>query len=303
LHGNVKVPLKDIMSDPATHNRLTRREDAIMTDRGEPAKGRVIWEIGYFEKTTLEQHLDKKHKDYNEVKANIERESEQKLREAMAAGDQKKGEVEQQKKEDFKERSDEIVSASSPTNDWPSGILSMRIEQISGLGVENIGEVKADAEEDDSDDLPSAYCTIIMNHQRLYKTRTKMKSTNPYVRSPVQFIHFDFSLLTVYVVRRGNREVCEELEEHDNYNCRARQPLSRNGPTSRHRYPSAARSPQAPVAMDGVAPHHRWNWPRSHASVSDIQEHPAPPAQTSTWMGRRDAGDLLFSHNHGTGSS
>ena len=165
-----------------------------MTDRGESAKGTIIWEVGYFEKTTLEQHLVKKHKDYNEVKADIERESEQKLREAMAAGDEKRGEVEQQKKEDLKERSDEIISASSPTNDWPSGIISIRIEQISGLEVEKIGEVKGDAEEDDSDDLPSAYCTIIMNHQRLYKTRTKMKSTNPYVRPPVQFIYHSFVL-------------------------------------------------------------------------------------------------------------
>ncbi|RXW21581.1 hypothetical protein EST38_g4280 [Candolleomyces aberdarensis] len=205
LHGNVEVPLKDIISDPATLNRFAGREDGIMTDRGEPAEGKVIWELGYFEKTTLKQHLVKKHKDYNEVKADIERESEQKLREAMAAGEEKKSEVEQQKKEDLKEKGDEIISASAPTNDWPSGILSIRIEQISGLEVNKAGEVKEDAEEDDSDDLPSAYCTIIMNHQRLYKTRVKMKSNNPYFDAGTEKFIRNWRNTTVIIAVRDNR--------------------------------------------------------------------------------------------------
>jgi hypothetical protein len=144
----------------------------------------VHWEVGYFEKTTLEQHLEKKHQNYEEVRANIEHEAERKLREAMAAGDEKKDEVEQQKREDLKDRGDEMIAASAPTKDWPSGILSIRVEQISGLEVEKVREsgVKDEAEEDDSGDMPSSYCTIIINHQRVYKTRTKMKSDNPYVR-------------------------------------------------------------------------------------------------------------------------
>lgn len=171
------------MSSEETHNRITPRTDQLTNKRGEPAHGTVHWEVGYFEKTTLEQHLEKKHQNYEEVRANIEHEAERKLREAMAAGDEKKGEVEQQKREDLKDRGDEMIAATSPTKDWPSGILSIRVEQISGLEVEKIREsgVKDESEEDDSGDMPSSYCTIIINHQRVYKTRTKMKSNNPYV--------------------------------------------------------------------------------------------------------------------------
>lgn len=203
-HGKIEIPVTELMSNGETHNRIKARTDDLKTDRGEPTQGRVSWEIGYFEKTTLEQHLEKKHQDFEQVKADIEQEAERKLREAMAAGDEKKDEVEQQKKEDLKDRGDEIIAASAPTKDWPSGILSVRVEQISGLEVEKVREsgVSDDAEQDESDDMPSAYCEIIINHQRIYKSRTKMKNNNPYVR--VFHVCLQFSTLTYPVVRRRN---------------------------------------------------------------------------------------------------
>lgn len=95
-------------------------------------------------------------------------------------------EVEQQKREDLKEKGDQIIVSSRPSTDFPSGILSIRIEQISGLGVQKVKETGVreaeEGEDDESDDLPSAYCTVLINHERVYKTRTKMKSSNPFVR-------------------------------------------------------------------------------------------------------------------------
>ncbi|KAF6745721.1 meiotically up-regulated 190 protein [Ephemerocybe angulata] len=206
LHGNVDIPLADVVKDPSTHNRLTQREDGFKTERGDPTKGSLIWEVGYFEKTTLEQHLEKKHQDYNKVKEEIEREAERKLREAMVAGD-KEGEVKQQKKEDLKERGDEIIAGSAPTNDWPSGILSVRIEQISGLEIEKIREsgVKEEGEEDETDNMPSAYCTVVINHQRVYKTRTKMKNTNPYFDAGTEKFIRDWKTTSVIIAVRDNR--------------------------------------------------------------------------------------------------
>lgn len=257
------------MQSLETHNHISIRQDQLRTDTPEstPVPGKLLWECGYFDKTTLQQHLESRDnklksdpedsrssgdpgKDglgnstalssYDEVKADIEAEAERKLRETKTReilnqqvhpeGDENEGrntgvglrcfdqtpaqpssqvsshnpatstpskdpssedqrltsEVEQQKKDDLKRKGDEIIASSRPTPHFPSGILSIRIEQISGLGVHKVqrpGLKEADeCEDEDADDLPSAYCTVLINHQRVYKTRTKMKSSNPFVR-------------------------------------------------------------------------------------------------------------------------
>lgn len=104
-------------------------------------------------------------------------------------------EIAQQKSEDLKEKTDEFISSSSPPTDaWPSGILSILIESISGLEVEKIRETgvnpdnnpeeqQGDAGVDGGDNMPSSYCVVVLNHEKVYKTRVKMKSSNPYVSS------------------------------------------------------------------------------------------------------------------------
>ena len=172
------------MTDKDSLNHMSVRNDGLLSDSGKEEPGTLHWEVGYFAKTTFDQHLEHKRQDAKEVREKIEQEAEAKLREAKARDETAEdAEVEQQKKEDLKEKSDEVIAGSKPTEQWPSGILSVRIEQISGLEVDKIREsgVKEDAEEDDEADLPSAYCTIMINHQRVYKTRTKMKSNNPFV--------------------------------------------------------------------------------------------------------------------------
>lgn len=192
LLGEVEVPLHEIMTSDRSLNRMSIRYDGLRSEKGEDLPGKLHWECGYFPKTTFDQHLaNKKHHDAQEMREKIEKEAENKLREAKARDDQvEDGEVQQQKKEDMKEKSDEIIAGTKPTEEWPSGILSVRIEQITGLELIKVREtgVKEDAEDDAEGDLPSAYCTIIINHQRVYKTRTKMKSNNPFVSSFRDFI-------------------------------------------------------------------------------------------------------------------
>jgi len=92
-------------------------------------------------------------------------------------------EIEQQKQEDLIPKSNELIAFSSASLHFPSGILSIRIEQISELGVQKFrGAGTKEAKEEGADDLPSAYCEVVINHQRVYKTETKMKSDNPFVR-------------------------------------------------------------------------------------------------------------------------
>lgn len=184
LVGTVEVELSDLMNNKASLNRLCIRADEMKSEKGKPLPGTLHWECGYFAKTTFDQHVEHKHQDAQELRAKIEADAEKKLREAKARGDQNEDdEVAQQKKEDMKEKTDEIVSASKPTTSWPSGVISIRIEQITGLELEKIKESGVSKEEgnEEEEDLPSAYCTIMLNQQTVYKTRTKMKSNNPFV--------------------------------------------------------------------------------------------------------------------------
>lgn len=95
----------------------------------------------------------------------------------------------------MKEKTEEIVSGTPPSLQWPAGILSVKIEQISGVEVVDprrsgtkSTNADDDVEDEEGDDLPSPYCTIIINHAKVYKTRTKMKTNNPYVR--VNYLSF-----------------------------------------------------------------------------------------------------------------
>ncbi len=88
-------------------------------------------------------------------------------------------EIKEQKQNDSKEKEDEIIASTKPSDEWLSGILSVSVEQITELGVPKVREAGVPEKEDS--DLPSPYCTIIVNHQQVYKTRTKMKTKKPYV--------------------------------------------------------------------------------------------------------------------------
>ncbi|CAA7266908.1 unnamed protein product [Cyclocybe aegerita] len=208
LLGNVELPLQFLMTSDDMKNKMTARSDGLLNEKGEEWPGAIHWECGYFSKTTFEQHLEHKHQDAQEIRGKIEREAEDKLREAKARDQHAEdGEVERQKKEDLKEKNDEIIARSKPTAEWPSGILSVRIEQITGLEVDKVREsgVREDAEGDEEGDLPSAYCTIIINHQKVYKTRTKMKSSNPFYDAGTEKFIRDWRTTDVIISVRDNR--------------------------------------------------------------------------------------------------
>ncbi|KAJ3516134.1 hypothetical protein NLJ89_g1313 [Agrocybe chaxingu] len=208
LLGNVELPLQLLMTSDNMKNKMIARSDGLLNEKGEELPGVIHWECGYFSKTIFEQHLEHKHQDAQEIRAKIEQEAEDKLREAKARDwHAEDGEVEQQKKEDLKEKSDEIVARSKPTAEWPSGILSVRIEQITGLEVDKVRQngVGEDVEGDEEGDLPSAYCTIIINHQRVYKTRTKMKSNNPFYAAGTEKFIRDWRTTDVIISVRDNR--------------------------------------------------------------------------------------------------
>lgn len=91
-----------------------------------------------------------------------------------------------------------MVASTSPSQDFPSGILSLQIHQLSGLEFERFNKPLNETEEDQDgcDDLPSSYCTVILNHQSIFKTRTKPKSSEPFFNAGTERFIRDVSILT-----------------------------------------------------------------------------------------------------------
>lgn len=167
------------MSETTNNPVLLHRQDRLVDQEGKPAPGQLYWEIGYFEKTGLDDHLSEA--DGDKTKLQMEKETEHEFRETRGTRAPRK--IDQQKEEEIKDRTDEIISNSPPNLRWPSGILRIRIEQIIGLVVEasNKASRSEGGEDEEGDDLPSAYCVVIINHQKVFKTRTKLKENKPFV--------------------------------------------------------------------------------------------------------------------------
>lgn len=111
----------------------------------------------------------------------------------------------------LKERQDELMIASPPPQQYPSGILSIQIHQITGLELEQLNKSKsskneqASDEEEEGEDLPSAYCTIILNHQKIFKTRTKPKNAKPFYNAGCERFIRDWRNSEVHISVRDAR--------------------------------------------------------------------------------------------------
>ncbi|KAH7077374.1 hypothetical protein FB567DRAFT_148889 [Paraphoma chrysanthemicola] len=213
--GRIEVDLKEIMKGEETNGKIHDREDGFKAMKaGEGMPGKLSWSIGYFSKTRitddqlLAQNEDPDIKSMDQLKKKVYAEAEQKLREASK---DHQHEVEQQKSEDLRARQDQLIIASPPSEDYPSGILSIQIHQITGLELEVLNKNKADEKGDESDeqeegeDLPSSYCTIILNHKKVFKTRTKPKNSKPFFNAGCERFIRDVRNTEVHIAVRDMR--------------------------------------------------------------------------------------------------
>lgn len=104
---------------------------------------------------------------------------------------------------------DNIIISSPPSNDYPTGIFSIQIHHITGLELEKINKNQSQGD-DESDaegagDLPSSYCTVILNHQSVFKTRTKPKNAKPFFNAGTERLIRDWHTTEVIVSVRDSR--------------------------------------------------------------------------------------------------
>lgn len=212
--GKIEVDLKDLMHSPQSRGKMWERQDDFMAIGDEVLPGHLDWSVGYYPKVGLQddqfekQTAEPKVKNLQQLKEMVSEAAEKKLREG---GDRvNSDEVAQQKAQDLKAREDNIIISAPPPHAYPTGLFSIQIHSISGLQFEQINKNKSQGNEGDdteegNDDLPSSYCTIILNHQAIFRSRTKPKNNKPFFNAGTERMIKDWRTTEIMISVRDAR--------------------------------------------------------------------------------------------------
>ncbi|SCV68713.1 BQ2448_834 [Microbotryum intermedium] len=202
LVGRITVPLIDLMLKP---NEVHKRSDKLMGyEDSDSLPGTLNWEIAYYEKAKLNPDLKAAHGIDRNLPKELQDHPELKVDTSAM---------------DNAEEAD--VRRTPPDPKYPTGILSVIIHQINNLERQNLkgasGKDREGHAGQDTDDpseaennLPSAYCEIVLNDDMVYKTRVKQYSQMPFFEAGGEWYIPDYTNTTLRVVVRDSR-----LREHD----------------------------------------------------------------------------------------
>ena len=175
--------------------------------------GTLDWSVGYFSKTRIQeeqlkrQTIEKGVNSLQELKDKVSGDAKNKLREATTHDESH--ELDQQKAQMLKSKEDAMIISTPPLHDYPTGIFSIQIHQITGLEFERIRKTQSEGDEGDDteegNDLPSSYATVILDHQTVFKTRTKPKNPNPFFNAGTERFIRDWRSTEVIVSVRDSR--------------------------------------------------------------------------------------------------
>ena len=103
-----------------------------------------------------------------------------------------------------------MIISTPPLREFPTGIFSIQIHQITGLEFEQTNKNQAQTDDvDDAEegggDLPSAYCTVILNHKKIFRTRTKPKNTKPFFNAGTERLIRDWQTTEIMISVRDSR--------------------------------------------------------------------------------------------------
>ncbi|KAI0378225.1 hypothetical protein F5Y04DRAFT_165370 [Hypomontagnella monticulosa] len=212
--GRVEIDLKTLMKSP---NKFHDREDRFTgQDSDEAMPGSLLWSVGYFSKMRITekelevQTVNEEIRTRDQLKQHVSDLAEHKLREAGKPSDD--DEVKQQKAQDYRELEEAMIISAPPSTDLVSGVLSVQIHNITGLEVQKLQKQdKGDGGDDEdeaeqNDDMPDSYCTIILNHKKIYRTRTKPKNSKPFFNAGTERFVRDWRDTEVIVSVRDSRE-------------------------------------------------------------------------------------------------
>ncbi|EGX96871.1 C2 domain protein [Cordyceps militaris CM01] len=199
--GKVELSIQELIQHPGKFFPQVSKLKGMNAESSMP--GELHWEVGFFGKTLFRKALRT-----DEQNPNLPEEVKDKPQTA-----ERQNAVPQTSEEDAA-----LVTPPDPL--WPSGILSVVVHQIVGLELANVrgsdgnrkgkeyeparpeaGEVK----EAESKKLPSSYCTILINDDLAYKTRTKVVSSQPIFNAGTEKFVRDWRSAIVTVAVRDSR--------------------------------------------------------------------------------------------------
>jgi hypothetical protein len=82
--------------------------------------------------------------------------------------------------------------------------MGLEVESLQKKGKNNTGNREDEAEQ--SYDVPGGYCTIILNHKKIYMTRTKQKNSKPFFNAGIEHFVRDWQTAEVSQLQRQPRE-------------------------------------------------------------------------------------------------
>ncbi|KAG8861392.1 hypothetical protein FRB96_002841 [Tulasnella sp. 330] len=208
---SIKIPIKQLMAEP---NVMNRREDTLQGfEDADKMKGTLTWSVGYYEKVPLNKDLERPLPPPKNTA------------EAAAQAPPSRSAPEMQMRPGDKGPNPAAKDLPPPPPDvqrtppdpaWPSGVLSVIVHQINGLERQNLkgttskdreGKEGQDTDEasEQSDNLPSAYCELVVNDDLVYKTRVKQYSAMPYFEAGTEIFVRNWENCAVRIVVRDSR--------------------------------------------------------------------------------------------------
>ncbi|OAA55929.1 c2 domain containing protein [Niveomyces insectorum RCEF 264] len=204
LVGKVELSIQELIQHPGQLFPQVSRLRGMHAESTMP--GQLHWRVGFFGKTQFRRALRTDGKDPFMPQALQDNAALQTDHGVITNAEE------------------DAVVHTPPDPLWPSGILSIVVHQIVGLELENAkgsygaraggreyeparpeaGELK----EEQGNTLPSAYCTIIVNDELVYKTRSKVASSRPIFEAGTERFVRDWrsTIATVTVRDRRNRQ-------------------------------------------------------------------------------------------------
>jgi len=198
--GKVELSIRKLIQHPGKMFHQVSKLNGLKAESSMP--GELHWEVGYFGKTQFRKALQTDGKDPSLPKQ---------LRDKPELQDDK-GSLDNPE--------ENAVVCTPPDPLWPTGILSIVVHQIVNLELQNVkgteGKRKGkeyeparpeagESKEEQGKKLPSSYCTILVNDELVYKTRTKVVSSKPIFEAGTERFIRDWRSAIVTITVRDSR--------------------------------------------------------------------------------------------------
>lgn len=198
--GKVELSIQKLIQHPGKMFPQISKLKGVRAGSSMP--GKLHWEVGFFGKTQFRRALRTDGRDPN---LPVELQDKKELQDDKGA---------------IGTAEEDAVVHTPPDPLWPSGILSVVIHQIVNLELENVkgsnGKRKGreyeparpeagDIKEEQGKKLPSSYCTILLDDELVYKTRTKVVSSKPIFEAGTERFVRDWRSCIVTVTVRDSR--------------------------------------------------------------------------------------------------